>query len=50
MKQLVIRWIINSTALLVVAHLVSGVALDNWVTVFVAALVLGSSMPSSGLS
>jgi len=41
MKQLVIRWIINSTALLVVAHLVSGVALDNWVTVFVAALVLG---------
>lgn len=41
MKQLIVRWIINSTALLVVAHLVSGVALDNWVTVFVAALVLG---------
>jgi putative membrane protein len=41
MKQLIVRWIVNSTALLAVAHLVSGVALDNWATVFVAALVLG---------
>ena len=41
MKQLAIRWLVNSTALLVVAHIVSGIALDNWVTVFVAAVVLG---------
>lgn len=41
MKQLFIKWIVNSTALLVVAHIVSGVSVDNWVTVFVAALVLG---------
>lgn len=41
MKQLLVKWIINSTALLVVAHLVSGVTIDNWGTVFVAALVLG---------
>lgn len=41
MKQLIVRWIINSTALLVVAHLVSGVSLDNWMTVFAAAVVLG---------
>src|SRR5512136_1650221 len=41
MKQLIVRWIVNSTALLVVAHLVSGVTLDNWMTVFVAAIVLG---------
>jgi putative membrane protein len=40
-KHLLIRWIVNITALLVVAHIVSGIALDNWVTVFVAAVVLG---------
>lgn len=41
MKNLLIKWIVNSTALLVVAHVVSGVTLDNWRTVFIAALVLG---------
>ena len=41
MSALLIKWIVNSTALLVVAHIVSGVTLDNWLTVFVAALVLG---------
>lgn len=41
MKDLFIKWVVNSTALLVVAHIVSGVTLDNWRAVFVAALVLG---------
>ena len=41
MKQFAIKWIVNSTALLVVAHVASGVTIDNWVTVFIAALVLG---------
>ena len=41
MKALLVKWIINSTALLVVIHVVSGVTVDNWQTVFVAALVLG---------
>lgn len=41
MKQLIVRWIINSTALLVVVHVVSGVSVANWQTVFVAALILG---------
>ena len=41
MKELLIKWLVNSTALLVVAHIVSGVSVDNWMTVFVAALVLG---------
>ena len=40
-KQLIIKWIVNSTALLVVAHVVSGVTLDNWMTIFAAAVVLG---------
>ena len=39
--QLIIKWIVNSTALLVVVHVVSGVTLDNWMTVFAAAVVLG---------
>jgi putative membrane protein len=41
MINLLVKWVVNSTALLVVAHIVSGVTLDNWLTVFVAALVLG---------
>ena len=41
MKGLLIKWVVNSTALLVVAHLVSGVTLDNWLSVFIASLVLG---------
>lgn len=41
MKELLVKWIINSTALLVVIHVVSGVTVNNWMTVFVAALVLG---------
>lgn len=40
-KQLIVKWIINSTALLTVVHLVPGVSIDNWPTVFVAAVVLG---------
>jgi putative membrane protein len=40
-KQLIVKWIINSTALLVVVHVVSGVTLDNWMTVLAAAVVLG---------
>ncbi len=41
MKELLVKWVVNSTALLVVIHVVSGVTVDNWPTVFVAALVLG---------
>ena len=40
-RHLLVKWIVNSTALLVVAHVTNGVTLDNWVTVFVASLVLG---------
>jgi len=41
MKELLVKWVVNSTALLVAAHVVSGVTLDNWRAVFLAALVLG---------
>jgi len=41
MKRFFIGWLINSTALLVVVHLVSGINLDRWQTTFVASLVLG---------
>jgi putative membrane protein len=40
-KNLFIKWIVNSTALLTVAHLIPGIVIDNWSTVFVTAVVLG---------
>lgn len=41
MKNLLVKWLINSTALLTVAHLVPGITIDSWPTVFVTAVVLG---------
>ena len=41
MKRFLISWLINTTALLVVVHLVSGINIDRWQTTFVASLVLG---------
>ncbi len=41
MKRFFTGWLINSTALLVVVHLVSGISIDRWQTTFVASLVLG---------
>ena len=41
MKRFFIGWLINTTALLVVVHLVSGISIDRWQTTFVASLVLG---------
>ncbi len=41
MRELLVKWVVNSTALLVVVHIVSGVTVANWTTMFVAALVLG---------
>jgi putative membrane protein len=41
MKRFLISWLINTTALLVVVHLVSGINIDRWQTTFIASLVLG---------
>lgn len=41
MRNLLVKWIVNSTALLVVVHLVPSIVIDDWPTVFVAAVVLG---------
>jgi len=41
MRRFLIGWLVNTTALLVVVHLVSGVTIDRWQTTFVASLVLG---------
>lgn len=41
MKRFLVGWLINSTALLAVVHLVSGITIDRWQTTFVASLVLG---------
>lgn len=41
MKSFVWRWIVNTIALLVVARLVQGIVVDNVLSLFLAALVLG---------
>jgi len=41
MKSFVWRWIVNTIALLVVAKLVQGIVVDNVLSLFLAALVLG---------
>lgn len=41
MKRFFTGWLINTTALLIVVHLVSGISIDRWQTTFVASLVLG---------
>ena len=41
MKRFFISWLVNTTALLVVVHVVSGISIDRWQTTFVASLVLG---------
>ena len=41
MKRFIIGWLVNTTALLVVVHVVSGISIDRWQTTFVASLVLG---------
>jgi len=41
MKRFFIGWLVNTTALLVVIHVVSGISIDRWQTTFIASLVLG---------
>jgi len=41
MMRFLIKWLVNTTALLAVVHLVSGISIDRWQTTFVASLVLG---------
>lgn len=41
MPRILVSWIVNTTALLVVVHLVSGITVDRWQTTFLAALVIG---------
>lgn len=41
MTTLLLRWIVNALALLLVAYLYPGVSIDDFVTALIAALVLG---------
>jgi putative membrane protein len=41
MKRFILKWFINSVALLIVVHIFSGVSSEGWVTTIVAALILG---------
>jgi putative membrane protein len=41
MRRFLVSWIVNTTALLIVVHVVSGITVDRWQTTFIAALVIG---------
>ncbi len=41
MKGLLIRWIINALALLLISHVIRGIEVDSLLSAFVAAAVLG---------
>lgn len=41
MKKFLFSWLIHTVALLIVAHTVSGIVIENWTAAVVAALVLG---------
>lgn len=41
MMGLLFKWLINTIALFIVVHVVSGVTAQRWQTLFVAALIIG---------
>ena len=41
MKGLLIRWVINALALLLISRFIEGIQVDHWLAAFVAAAVLG---------
>ena len=41
MSKLIVKWLVNSVALLAVVHLIPGTSVSNWTTLIVAALILG---------
>ncbi len=41
MKELLLKWLVNTIALFVVVHVVAGVSVERWQTMIVAALVIG---------
>lgn len=38
---ILLRWVINASALIIIANLVSGVEINGWYAAFITALVLG---------
>ena len=41
MKKFLVRWLVNTVALILIEHIVSGVHVDSFWTIIVAALVFG---------
>jgi putative membrane protein len=46
---MLLQWVLNAVALLLVAHLVSGFVITNWRSAFIAVLVIGLFNATVGL-
>ena len=49
MLRMLLQWILNAVALLIVAHFVSGFVVTNWTSAFIAVLVIGLFNATVGL-
>jgi putative membrane protein len=49
MIRVLIHWLLNAVALLVVAHLVQGFVIQNWVSALIAVVIIGLFNATVGL-
>lgn len=49
MLRMLLHWILNAVALMVVAHLVQGFAITSWVSALIAVIVIGLLNATFGL-
>jgi putative membrane protein len=49
MLRMLLQWILNAVALLIVAHLVSGFVVTNWTSALIAVIVIGLFNATVGL-
>ena len=49
MVRMLLHWVLNAVALLVVAHLVQGFVVSNWVSAMIAVVVIGLFNATFGL-
>ena len=49
MLRMLLQWILNAIALLIVAHVVSGFVVTNWTSAFIAVVVIGLFNATVGL-
>lgn len=49
MMRMLLHWVLNAIALMVVAHLVSGFVISNWISAMIAVVIIGLFNATFGL-